>query len=118
MKDRSGEDGVAALVNKKRSFRLKIVHSNQILTGPQRIAQLVTCQDELNRCINVANAHLTFPSYSDLIINEEKKLHEIMKITQALTNADAYEQHQQPRLETIGGDFNSDLQSLAARCLK
>ena len=41
-----------------------------------------------------------------------------MKITQALTNADTYEQHQQPRIEIIGCDFNSDSKSLAARCLK
>ena len=118
MKDRPGEDGVAVLVNKKRSLRLKIVHSNQILTGPQRIVQLVTCQDEFNRCINIVDTRLSFPSHSRLVINEEKQLHEIMKITQALTNADTYEQHQQPRLEIIGDDFNSDSQSLAARCLK
>ena len=35
-----------------------------------------------------------------------------------MTDADTYEQHQQPRLEIIGDDFNSDSQSLAARCLK
>merc|ERR1719343_166635 len=102
-RDKPREDGMAVLVNKKRSgLKLKILNSDQVLTGPQRIAQLVTCQDEFERYVT--------------IVNQERQRNEMMTIVQALTNKHA--NSEQPRLEIIGGDFNSNSRSLAAQCLE
>merc|ERR1719343_450896 len=116
-RDKPREDGMAVLVNKKRSgLKLKILNSDQVLTGPQRIAQLVTCQDEFERYVTIANTHLSFPSHADCIVNQERQRNEMMTIVQALTNKHA--NSEQPRLEIIGGDFNSNSRSLAAQCLE
>jgi endonuclease/exonuclease/phosphatase family metal-dependent hydrolase len=120
------DDGMCCLVRKKGA--LELVKSGRVLTGPQRIAQIVQCRE---RCTNgsagrnvfIANSHLSFPGDDDARINDKRQAIEAGIILEALTKAShEYEldttisEHE--ALEIICGDFNSNSCGGAASLLE
>jgi endonuclease/exonuclease/phosphatase family metal-dependent hydrolase len=134
-KDR--EDGMAVLV-KKEGGVLDFQESHKILTGPERIAQLVQCRDrKTQRTVLIANTHLSFPGSPDLKLNQRRQACEALLVTRALSklgrtnnkssssstsSGDSWVEESilwsPPRLEVIGGDFNSNSHGLAAHYLE
>jgi len=136
---------MAVLINKKG--RLQLLKSQKILTGPQRIAQIVHCQERLceaskdskrqnekknhpnMRHVFLANTHLSFPGGPDDIINARKQTCEAMLIARALekegihvfANGNNYSNDDDSStnalLQIIGGDFNSNSCGMAAQKL-
>jgi len=136
-KDR--EDGMAVLV-KKEGGVLEFQESHKILTGPERIAQLVQCRErKTQRTVLLANTHLSFPGSPDLQVNQRRQACEALLVTRALSKlgctsnksstgssststVDSWSEESivwsPPRLEVIGGDFNSNSHGLAAHYLE
>lgn len=108
------EDGMAVLIKKQGD--LEIIESLPVLTGPQRIAQLVNCRHAHDdRHVSIANVHLSFPSSPDPLINERRQACEIQKVARALSRIPL---QTVPRLEVLGGDFNSNSGALAAQSVE
>ena len=111
------DDGMCCLVRKKGL--LELVKSDQVMTGPQRIAQIIQCREngEGGRHVFIANSHLSFPGDKDPIINNERQKKEADIILDALTRARNNEWHtpsSESCLEIVCGDFNSNSCSPAA----
>ena len=61
------EDGMCCLINKKG--KVNLVKSEKVMTGPQRIAQIIQCKERTSdgtsgspgRDVFLANTHLSFP---------------------------------------------------------
>ena len=105
------EDGMAVLIKKEGS--LELLESLPIITAPQRIAQLVHCRDKENRYFGIANVHLSFPSSSDMLVNERRQTNEVKKAVRGFARLSSSN-----RLEVLGGDFNSNSGGLAARTME
>lgn len=117
------EDGMAVLV--KKGGRLNLLESQKVFTGPQRISQLVCCRERGagGRFVHLANAHLSFPSSPDALMNNLRQAREVQVVAKALANAQFtasknVAQVKDERMELIGGDFNSDSRGLAAHVLE
>jgi hypothetical protein len=119
------DDGMCCLV--RRKGKLELVHSEKILTGPQRIAQIIHCKErcayagEEGRHVFIANSHLSFPGDADPTINDMRQAIEARLILDALAragnevdDASSSSSSENDRLEVIGGDFNSNSCGLAA----
>ena len=130
------EDGMAVLVNKKG--KLKLVKSEMVRTGPQRIAQIVHCEERINhnrknqRLVLIANAHLSFPGGPCSVKNSRKQAYEAVTVARALekygnvllssesspsTNkghSHISKKNEKGHLQIIAGDFNSNSNGLAA----
>ena len=102
----------------KKDGELEFVDSQPLLTGPNRIAQLVNCRHKDDgRPVAIANVHLPFPSSPDSIINERRQACQVQKVVRALSCRQ--EQCQmEPQLQVLGGDFNSNSRGLAARSVE
>jgi len=113
------DDGMCCLVRKKG--KLELVKSDKILTGPQRIAQIIQCRERCSdtgegRNVFIANSHLSFPGDQDPLINNQRQANEAGLILDALTKAstewnDKTSSSSHPGnecLEVVCGDFNSD----------
>lgn len=108
------EDGMAVLI--KKHGDLEIVSSQPLLTGPQRIAQLVQCRHANDdRQVAIANVHLSFPSSPD---SERRQACELQKVARALALQQKQQEQHTPRLEILGGDFNSNSGGLAAKSVE
>lgn len=127
------EDGMALLINKRG--KLELLESSPVLTGPQRIAQIVQCRErgsDGRRRVTIANAHLSFPGGPDPVANVRKQAMEVQIAARALEKVVASaddaaatssfhnglfgQQHHSglSDLQIIGGDFNSNSLSLPA----
>lgn len=112
------DDGMCCLVRKKG--KLELVQSKKILTGPQRIAQIIQCRERCSdtgegRNVFIANSHLSFPGDPDPLINNQRQANEAGLILEALTKASTEWNIQSSSsspgkecLEVVCGDFNSD----------
>lgn len=116
-------DGMCCLVRKKG--KLELVKSEKVLTGPQRIAQIIQCRErrsdgEEGRNVLIANSHLSFPGNQDPIINNQRQANEAGIILDAISKAsaewgrDTKSFPENECLEVVCGDFNSDSCGLAA----
>ena len=119
------DDGMCCLVNKKG--KLDLVKSEKVLTGPQRIAQIVQCKEKCDnkRDVFIANTHLSFPRDEDSRSNDRRQAYEANLIQRALSKAsrksDLYLSgtiSNRETLEIICGDFNSEPTGLAASQLE
>ena len=115
------EDGMAVLV--RRTGALKLVKSSMLKTGPQRIAQIVTCKEKgrSNRHVIIGNSHLSFPGLLCSIANERRQAYEAHLVARAVAREGRHlsslaecESH----LELIAGDFNSNSCALAVQSLE
>lgn len=117
------DDGMCCLVRRKGT--LELISSAKILTGPQRIAQIIHCKEkssyagEEGRHVFIANSHLSFPGDVDPTVNNMRQAMEARIIADALTRAgnqwdDASSSSNNERLEVICGDFNCNSSGLAA----
>ena len=117
------DDGMCCLVNKKG--KLELIQSTNVLTGPQRIAQLVHCREKgTKRDVFLANSHLSFPGDVDPMVNDERQKREADIILGALskvrnewgckTSSSNQSNNNNDVLQVICGDFNSNSQGLAA----
>lgn len=122
------EDGMAVLVNKKG--RLKLLRSRKVMTGPQRIAQIVHCEekskvkDSKKRNVLVANTHLSFPGGQDENYNARKQAFEVIRVARALQqdgtqhlSSNNNNETEYGQMQIIAGDFNSNSRGLAAKRL-
>jgi len=125
------EDGMAVLV--KKEGKLELCDSHSVLTGPQRIGQIVTCREKQEgggegRPVLIGNVHLSFPGGPDPIANARKQAFEAQLVARALNKHGQKfsvpisslqpQQKQQQHLQIIGGDFNSNSSALAATQLE
>jgi endonuclease/exonuclease/phosphatase family metal-dependent hydrolase len=110
------DDGMACLVNKKG--KLKLVSSSKVLTGPERIAQIIHCKerDDTSSGRDVANTHLSFPKDEDQNKNDRRQAYEINLIQRALSKMSRSRDNE--ALELICGDFNSEPNGLASTQLE
>lgn len=112
------DDGMACLVNK--SGKLDLVSSSKVLTGPERIAQIVHCKEKhesgSGRDVFVANTHLSFPKDVDQVKNDRRQAYEINLIQRALSKVSSSTDGE--TLELICGDFNSEPNGLASAQLE
>eukprot|EP00581_Thalassiosira_minuscula_P013838 CAMPEP_0183734922 /NCGR_PEP_ID=MMETSP0737-20130205/45169_1 /TAXON_ID=385413 /ORGANISM="Thalassiosira miniscula, Strain CCMP1093" /LENGTH=393 /DNA_ID=CAMNT_0025968541 /DNA_START=145 /DNA_END=1326 /DNA_ORIENTATION=+ len=118
------DDGMCCLVRKGGA--LELVRSEKVLTGPQRIAQIVQCRERCSdgegRNVFIANSHLSFPGDQDPVINNQRQAKEAGIILDALSKASAEWEDDtlsslpngNERLEVVCGDFNSNSCGLAA----
>ena len=113
------DDGMCCLVRK--NGLLELIKSDKVLTGPQRIAQIIQCRERIpnsgagGRDVFIANSHLSFPGDKDHTINSERQAKEAGIILDALTRArDTTSSSSESCLEIICGDFNSNSCSAAA----
>lgn len=118
------DDGMCCLVRK--TGRLELVKSTSVLTGPQRIAQIVHCRERRKTTTNeatatprdvfLANSHLSYPGHPDPIVNDKRQESEVSIILSALCQAGIQwsANPNNDRLEAICGDFNSDSTGLAS----
>lgn len=118
------DDGMCCLVRRKGT--LDLISSAKILTGPQRIAQIIHCKErssyttgEEGRHVFIANSHLSFPGDVDPTVNDMRQAMEARIIADALTRAgnqwdDVSASSENERLEVICGDFNCNSSGLAA----
>lgn len=118
------DDGMCCLILRKG--RLELVKSTSVLTGPQRIAQIVHCRERIKktnieasttpRDVFLANAHLSYPGHPDPIVNDKRQESEVSIILSALCKAGISwsANPNNDRLEAICGDFNSDSTGLAS----
>ena len=109
------EDGMAVLINKGGC--LEFLESKAILTGPQRIAQLVHCRDACDRSVVLANAHLSFPGQPDARVNERRQTCEVQRVVRALSRSWP-NSCSKSRLDVLGGDFNSHSGQLASQTVE
>ena len=107
------DDGMCCLVRK--TGLLKLVKSEQVLTGPQRIAQIIQCRERLpnkdcGRDVFIANSHLSFPGDKDPAVNNERQTKQAGIILDALTRAknEWDTSSSESCLEVVCGDFNSN----------
>ena len=121
------DDGMCCLV--RRKGKLELINSAKILTGPQRIAQLIhckercSCAEEDGRHVFIANSHLSFPGDSDPTVNDMRQAMEARIIADALIRmgkewGDASPYIETERLEVICGDFNSNSRGLASSTIE
>ena len=117
------EDGMAVLV--KRTGKLRLCKSFRVKTGPQRIAQIVTCREKEgdNRHVIIGNSHLSFPGGPCSIANARRQAYEAHLIARAIAREGRYlsspsEHHSRSHLQLIAGDFNSNSCALAAQSLE
>jgi endonuclease/exonuclease/phosphatase family metal-dependent hydrolase len=112
------DDGMACLVNKKG--KLKLVSSSKVLTGPERIAQIIHCKERddtsSGRDVFIANTHLSFPKDEDQNKNDRRQAYEINLIQRALSKMSRSRDNE--ALELICGDFNSEPNGLASTQLE
>lgn len=116
------DDGMCCLVRKEG--KLEFVKSDKVLTGPQRIGQIIQCRErhsdgeEEGRNVFIANSHLSFPGNQDPVINNQKQANEAGIILEALSKASTDwvgpSHLEKERLEVVCGDFNSNSCGLAA----
>ena len=115
------EDGMAVLV--KRTGKLKLCKSLRVKTGPQRIAQIVTCREKEGdkRHVIIGNSHLSFPGGPCSITNARRQAYEAHLIARAVAREGRHlaslSEHQS-HLHLIAGDFNSNSCALAAQSLE
>lgn len=111
------DDGMACLINK--NGKLDVMSSSKVLTGPERIAQIVHCKEKgssgCERDIIIANTHLSFPKDEDKIKNDRRQAYEINLIQRALSKVSSSGEEV---LELICGDFNSEPNGLASAQLE
>jgi len=110
-------DGMCCLV--KKNGLLELVKSDKVLTGPQRIAQIIQCRERKGgRHVFIANSHLSFPGNKDPTINTERQKKEAGIILDALDRArndwETTSSSSESCLEIVCGDFNSNSCSPAA----
>mmetsp|Transcript_31113 Transcript_31113/g.66237 ORF Transcript_31113/g.66237 Transcript_31113/m.66237 type:complete len:451 (+) Transcript_31113:40-1392(+) len=118
------EDGMAVLV--KRKGKLELMGSDKVRTGPQRIAQIVKCRergrgDRGGRPVLLGNTHLSFPGDPDRITNERRQAFEVQLVARAISRAGrrlSSDGDCEGHMQIIGGDFNSDVCSLASAKLE
>lgn len=121
------DDGMCCLVRKQG--KLELVKSDKVLTGPQRIGQIIQCRERCSegegRNVFIANSHLSFPGHEDPVINNQRQANEAGIILDALTKAsiewDTTTSSSSPKTETLEvvcGDFNSNSCGLAASLVK
>ncbi|KAL7536763.1 hypothetical protein ACHAXR_007381 [Thalassiosira sp. AJA248-18] len=113
------DDGMCCLVNKKG--KLELIKSEKVLTGPQRIGQIIQCRERCSagegRNVFIANSHLSFPGDQDPVKNDQKQANEASIILEGLTKASTDWETSYPGnefLEVVCGDFNSNSCGLAA----
>lgn len=119
------DDGMCCLVRKKG--KLELVKSDKVMTGPQRIAQIIHCKEKVcsdvgeeeRRSVFIGNSHLSFPGNEDPVINNQRQANEAKIILKALTKASsewdtATYTNGNDALEVLCGDFNSNSCGLAA----
>lgn len=119
---RMRDDGMCVLVRKKG--RLELLRSEKVLTGTQRIAQIVQCREKCSegggRSVLIANSHLSFPGHHDPNVNNQRQANEASIILDALSKAsaewcrDTINFPENECLEVMAGDFNSNSCGLAA----
>ena len=113
------EDGMAVLVNHKGKW--EIVESHKIVTRPGRIAQIVHLREKnAGRSLFLANVHLSFPTGGSHA-SQRRQAYEMHCVARALGRAGrekAFYGDDGSHLQVIGGDFNSNSQSLAAQILE
>ncbi|KAL7516690.1 hypothetical protein ACHAWX_001679 [Stephanocyclus meneghinianus] len=117
------DDGLCCLV--KKDGKLDLIRSEHVLTGPQRISQLVHCREKalhgIGRDVFFANSHLSFPGHADPLVNNERHANEARIILEALSRAATASQesnNDSDTLQVICGDFNSNSCGLAASLLE
>ena len=112
------EDGMAVLV--KRTGKLKLGKSTFVQTGPQRIAQIVTCREKEGdeRHVVIGNAHLSFPGGPCSIANERRQAYEAHIVARAVAREGRHLSLDESHLELIAGDFNSNSCALAVQSLE
>eukprot|EP00956_Cyclotella_meneghiniana_P009338 scaffold12925_cov57-Cyclotella_meneghiniana.AAC.2 len=116
------DDGMCCLVSKHG--KLDLVSSSKVLTGPERIAQIVHCKERGNdggadRDILIANTHLSFPKDADQVKNDRRQAYEINLIQRALSKmSSSTSSNNSEVLEVICGDFNSEPNGLASAQLE
>ncbi|KAL3788729.1 hypothetical protein HJC23_012285 [Cyclotella cryptica] len=119
------DDGMCCLVNKRG--KLELIDSSKVLTGPQRIAQIVHCRERgqasAGRDVFIANTHLSFPKDEDQVKNDRRQAYEINLIQRALSKRSRSRQADQDEtkkevLEFICGDFNSEPNGFASAQLE
>ena len=131
------QDGMAVLI--KKTGRLEFVNSCSVITGPQRIGQVVTCREkietsrnnkdsngqnrgkleDIGREVRIANVHLSFPKSDDDNINAQRQTRELELVAQAMISSSPLpDTNSEKRLEIIGGDFNSNSQTLPCQTLE
>ena len=121
------DDGMCCLVRK--NGLLEIVKSEKVLTGPQRIAQIVHLQERninegqggVGRTVFIANTHLSFPGDDNPEVNNQRQANEAKIILDALSKArnECWDttlsfSKEDICLEIVCGDFNSNSCSRAA----
>ena len=112
------DDRMCCLVRK--NGLLELVKSDKVLTGPQRIAQIIQLQERNNgdggRHVFIANSHLSFPGNKDPAINNQRQVNEAKIILDALNRArnEWDTSISESCLEVVCGDFNSNSCSPAA----
>ena len=114
------DDGMCCLVN--RHGKLELTSSSKVLTGPERIAQIVHCKEKdhsgTGRDVFLANTHLSFPKDEDQVKNDRRQAYEINLIQRALSKISRSEADENDILEVICGDFNSEPNGLASAQLE
>ena len=85
------DDGMCGLVRKKGKLKLELVKSEKVLTGPQRIGQIVQCRERCpegeGRNVFIANTHLSFPGHKDADVHDQRQANEAGIILDALSKA-------------------------------
>ena len=121
-------DGMCCLVRKNGA--LEVLGSEKVLTGPQRIAQMIHCRERClggsasgeKRDVFIANSHLSFPGDADQDVNDQRQAREAGIILEALE--ERVEEHRAAAvgggecLSVVAGDFNSDCNGLAAQAVE
>ena len=107
----------------KRTGKLKLCQSFRVKTGPQRIAQIVTCREKEGdkRQVIIGNSHLSFPGGPCSIADSRRQAYEAHLIARAVAREGRHlsslsEHHS--HLQLIAGDFNSNSCALAAQSLE
>ena len=116
---------MAVLVKKKsKGGKLELLGSTKIQTGPQRIAQVVTCQERTagKRMVLLGNAHLSFPGSPDPVANERRQAFEAHLLARTLSQTgrrlSSTASTEGGHLQILAGDFNSNSQALASAVLE
>ena len=96
---RPREDGMAVLV--RRGGELEVVESFRVLTGPQRIGQVVRCRDGMGRDVSIGNVHLSYPGGSDPVASARRQAYEVHLVARAVAG-------RRGRRGADGGDGDGD----------
>jgi len=113
------DDGMCCLIRK--DGQLELVKSDKVLTGTQRIAQIVQCREKCkdgSRDVFISNSHLSYPGHEDQDINNKRQEKEAGIILDALKRASSEwksAKSKEESLEIVCGDFNSNSCGLAAK---